>query len=103
MSLTSSADAGTVAPGVDQQMRLRIAQQLGATFAGDFIGPDQARYHDARAVGNAMIDRRPGRILRGTSTGDVVAAVNAARQNAPLPPITCGRPAGTRHASTARR
>src|SRR5260370_11293632 len=90
MSLTSSADAGTVAPGVDQQMRLRIAQQLGATFAGDFIGPDQARYHDARAVWNAMIDRRPGLIWRCLSTEDVVAAVNAARENGLLPAIRCG-------------
>jgi FAD/FMN-containing dehydrogenase len=71
-------------------MRLRIADQLGARFKGDLIGPDHAGYGDARSVWNAMIDKRPGVILRCTSTEDVVAAVNVARANGLPPSIRCG-------------
>jgi len=71
-------------------MRLRIADQLGARFGGDLIGPDHADYADARSVWNAMIDKRPGVILCCTSTEDVVAAVNVARANGLPPSIRCG-------------
>ena len=37
-----------------------------------------------------MIDKRPGLILRCTSTADVVAAVNAARDIGALPSVRCG-------------
>jgi FAD/FMN-containing dehydrogenase len=83
MSLTSSS-------AVDQQLRLAIADQLGAGFKGEVIGPDHADYGDARTVWNAMVDKRPGVILRCTSTEDVVAAVNVARANGLPPSIRCG-------------
>ena len=83
MSLTSSS-------AIDQELRLRIADQLGAGFKGDVIGPDHADYGDARTVWNAMVDKRPGVILRCTSTEDVVAAVNVARADGLPPSIRCG-------------
>ncbi len=83
MSLTSS-------PAIDHEMRLRIADQLGAGFKGDVIGPDHADYGDRRLVWNAMVDKRPGVILRCTSAEDVVAAVNVARANGLPPSIRCG-------------
>jgi len=83
MALTSSA-------AIDQELRLRIADQLGAGFKGDIIGPDHAAYGEARTVWNAMVDKRPGVILRCTSTADVVAAVNVARANGVPPSIRCG-------------
>ncbi|HYU49780.1 MAG TPA: FAD-binding oxidoreductase, partial [Candidatus Limnocylindria bacterium] len=83
MALTSSA-------AIDQELRLRIADQLGAGFKGDIIGPDHAGYGEARTVWNAMVDKRPGAILRCTSTADVVAAVNVARANGLPPSIRCG-------------
>jgi hypothetical protein len=46
---------------------------------GDVIGPDHADYERARLVWNAMVDRRPGLILRCTSTQDVVADTGAHR------------------------
>jgi len=83
MALTSSA-------AIDQELRLRIADQLGAGFKGDIIGPDHAAYGEARTVWNAMVDKRPGVILRCTCTEDVVAAVNVARANGLPPSIRCG-------------
>jgi FAD/FMN-containing dehydrogenase len=69
---------------------LRIADQLGAGFKGDVIGPDHADYGERRQVWNAMVDKHPGLILRCTSTEDVVAAVNVARANGFPPSIRCG-------------
>jgi len=83
MALTSSA-------AIDQELRLRIADQLGAGFKGDLIGPDHADYGEARSVWNAMVDKRPGMLLRCASTEDVVAAVNVARANGLPPSIRCG-------------
>jgi FAD/FMN-containing dehydrogenase len=75
---------------VDQDMRRRIAEHLGSRFKGDLIGPDHPEYGDRSVVWNAMVDRRPGLILRCTSTGDVVAAVKAARANGLPPSVCCG-------------
>jgi FAD/FMN-containing dehydrogenase len=91
MSSTSSAGAAALArPDIDQEMRLRIADQLGAGFKGGLIGPDHPGYDRARRVWNAMIDRQPGLILRCTSTEDVVAAINVAREHGLSPAIRCG-------------
>jgi FAD/FMN-containing dehydrogenase len=91
MSLTSSAGAGAQAPpGIDETLRTRIAEQLDGRFKGDIIGPDHPGYEDARQVWNAMVDRRPGLILRCGSTGDVVAAVNVAREHGLNPSVRCG-------------
>ena len=91
MSVTSSADTATVTPtAIDQQLRRRIAGQLAGKFKGEIIGPDHDCYPQARRVWNAMIDRRPGLILRCTATDDVVAAINVARANGLPPAVRCG-------------
>jgi FAD/FMN-containing dehydrogenase len=48
-------------------------------FTGTVIRPDEAGYDAARAVWNAMHDRRPTLIARPQSVPDVVAAVRYAR------------------------
>ncbi len=48
-------------------------------FTGTVIGPDEAGYDAARAIWNAMHDRRPALIARPRSVPDVVAAVRYAR------------------------
>jgi FAD/FMN-containing dehydrogenase len=54
-------------------------------FRGKLIHPSDAEYDEARAVFNAMIDRKPALIARCTSADDVVAAVTLAReQDIPL-------------------
>ncbi len=49
---------------------------LRASFAGEILtAADGERYDEARAVFNAMFDRRPTVIARATCDGDVVAAL----------------------------
>jgi FAD/FMN-containing dehydrogenase len=49
---------------------------LRASFAGEILtAADGERYDEARAVFNAMFDRRPAAIAKATCDGDVVAAI----------------------------
>src|SRR3990167_4261140 len=56
-------------------------QALKAGFKGPILTPDDPGYEDTRKIWNAMIERRPGMILRCTGTVDVVQALNFARQH----------------------
>jgi FAD/FMN-containing dehydrogenase len=56
-------------------------QAFKAAFKGTVLTPDDAAYDETRKVWNAMIDRRPGLIVRCTGTADVIQAVRFARQH----------------------
>src|SRR6202158_5225748 len=56
-----------------------IRERLAKTFDGDVLVPGDPSYDAARAVWNAMVDRRPRLIARCRNTADVQAAVRAAR------------------------
>lgn len=70
-----AADGGVV------QVSPEILQAFKAGFAGAVLGPDDAAYDETRKIWNAMIDRRPGLILRCSGTADIVQAVRFARQH----------------------
>lgn len=60
------------------------AAKLGefrAGFQGQVVVPGDGDYDTARAIWNAMIDKRPALIARCASTADVVRSVNFARDN----------------------
>jgi hypothetical protein len=66
------------------------ALELEAGFLGQQFRPGDDGYDDARAIYNAMIDRRPAMVARCAGVSDVIAAVNLAReQRLPLA-VRCG-------------
>jgi FAD/FMN-containing dehydrogenase len=54
---------------------------LAKELPGEVIRPGNSAYDQARHVWNAAVDRRPALIVRPKEAADVVAAVNAARDN----------------------
>jgi FAD/FMN-containing dehydrogenase len=56
-------------------------EQLREQVHGQVIAPEDEGYDEARAVYNAMIDKRPAVVVRPANAGDVIAAVNHAREN----------------------
>jgi len=56
-------------------------EELRGRTSGQVITEDDPGYDEARAVYNAMIDKRPSVVVRATEAADVVAAVNHAREN----------------------
>jgi FAD/FMN-containing dehydrogenase len=70
-----AADGGAV------QVSPEILQAFKAGFRGPVLGPDAPEYEETRKIWNAMIDRRPGLIVRCTGSTDVVQAVRFARQH----------------------
>ena len=59
---------------------LTIAQLRGRV-RGEIITAEDPGYDEGRAVYNAMIDRRPRMIVRAADVGDVMAAVDFARES----------------------
>jgi hypothetical protein len=56
-------------------------EDLRARLRGPALLPSDPGYDDARAVWNAMIDRRPALIARCLGVADVVTCVNFAREH----------------------
>ena len=54
-------------------------EELAAAVRGDLIMPADPGYDQARAVYNAMIDKRPAAIVRCRDTADVITCVRFAR------------------------
>ncbi|MDX1402174.1 MAG: FAD-dependent oxidoreductase, partial [Kiloniellales bacterium] len=54
-------------------------ENLRSTITGEVLLPDDEGYESARAVWNAMIDRRPAAVVRCKGAADVIDTVNCAR------------------------
>src|SRR5688500_270919 len=59
-------------------------QQFAATLRGPLFQPGDPAYDEARKVYNGMIDKRPALIARCVDAGDVITAVNFAREHGVL-------------------
>jgi FAD/FMN-containing dehydrogenase len=58
----------------------KLAAELAEKVSGAVLGPEDAKYDDARALYNGLIDRRPALIVRCRTKDDVAAALVLARQ-----------------------
>ena len=63
---------------------------FAAAFRGELIDAADPRYNEARALYNAMIDKRPALIARCADVADVIAAVNFGREQGLLTAIRGG-------------
>src|SRR5258708_5659937 len=59
-------------------------------FGGQVIAPGDSGYDEARALNNAMWDKKPALIARCATTADVVAAVNYGRKEGLDTAVRCG-------------
>ena len=71
---------------VDQE----AVESLSGTLRGEVLLPGGASYDEARTIWNAMVDRRPGLIVRCMGSADVVRAVNFVRQHGLLTAVRSG-------------
>ncbi|WP_336037607.1 FAD-binding oxidoreductase [Halobacterium yunchengense] len=59
----------------------QFVEEVASTARGTVLEPGDRGYDEARRVWNARVDREPAAVLQCTSTADVVAGVNAAREH----------------------
>ena len=71
----SELKGGTITLSTD------ILTALRPQLRGSLCLPDEAGYDEARTIWNAMIDRRPGAVVRCRGASDVMRAVRLARDN----------------------
>jgi len=67
--------------GTEARVAADELTKLAADLEGELLTPESSAYKETRAIWNAMIDRRPGVIVRCADADDVVAAVRFARAN----------------------
>jgi len=58
-----------------------LIEALKTELKGTIVLPESTDYDDARKLYNAMIDKRPGIIVKCVNVADVISAVNFGREN----------------------
>lgn len=71
----------TIASRTSARITSTPYNELAAALRGDLITPADPRYDGARAVYNAMIDKRPAAIARCRDVADVIACVRFGRDH----------------------
>ena len=66
--------------GREMSLAPELLAGLRMRLRGPVLLPGDPGYEDSRTVWNAMIDRRPGMVVRCLGTSDVIAAVQFARE-----------------------
>jgi FAD/FMN-containing dehydrogenase len=66
------------------------ALELDGAFQGQQFRPGDDGYDDARAIYNGMVDKRPLLVARCSGVGDVIEAVNLAREKGLALAVRCG-------------
>jgi len=59
----------------------KIIQELKSKIRGQVISPTESDYNKARTIWNAMINKKPGVIVRCSGVADVITSVNIARDS----------------------
>ena len=80
----STLKGGTIA------LSNNILTALQSGLQGSLCLPDEAGYDEARTIWNAMIDRRPGAVVRCRVANDVIGAVRLVRDNGLLVAVRGG-------------
>jgi FAD/FMN-containing dehydrogenase len=75
--LTKKEEAMNTAVKVVEELAI---EKFQANLRGEVLRPGQDGYDTARKVFNAMIDKRPGLIVRCSGAADVIQCVNFARE-----------------------
>jgi FAD/FMN-containing dehydrogenase len=79
---------------VETTLASEAVQSLREQVRGRVITAADDDYDDARSVHNGMFDRRPAAVLRAEQVGDVIAAVNFARDHGLDLSVRCGGHSG---------
>ena len=56
-------------------------ESFAGGLRGSIVTPDDSDYDTTRTIWNAMVDKKPGLIVRCAGTADVIRAVDLAREN----------------------
>ena len=59
----------------------KIIQELKSKIRGQVISPTEPDYNKARTIWNAMINKKPGVVVRCSGVADVISSVNIARDS----------------------
>lgn len=76
----SSVQLATLADGI-ADISADTLTALRGQLRGSLLTADDPGYDEARSVWNAMIDKRPGLIVRCAGVADVLAAIRFARDH----------------------